>query len=487
MIAKWLNLLEGGRLSSGGGTVVLGDATVWNSVADWLALGGISGPLRNGDFAPVIDLNPGSGLARYNGTDWELYQALFATKADLEAFPELVYSGATAIVGTGVETDPIYYSDGTTWFRTPDGVHYIYPNELDWASLPTEDTVLNNDQVGVNDLGTPHSSGTAQRHGGNEWRLIQGRFASVSDAQAFDALYPVETDAIALIKSGGGHDEESVAYSYQSGAWTRFASLSAGYAWTLSSVDDFSAVGLQDGDFGVFTPSGGQPILLRYKAVTPRAAAAGSGNIQAWLPPVVYAGTPELQAYLVGTESAGTLAGQGFTVFTNGAGGSVSSVGGFVRCTDGNVASSSASLGVTALSGTITATTKLYVRFRCRAPAVAGTPFALNLRDGTSVISWAAGSTLYVGGSGTPPASVGASSLRNSGTALPTTSGSDWLEFLGEGTAVMNRMVRNGAEYAAVRTSVGLLTATSNIFFGDLTGTTTNSTIEFADMQVFTW
>lgn len=258
-------------------------------------------------------------------------------------------------------------------------------------------------------------------------------------------------------------------------------------ARTLSSFEDFSAPGLIEGDYGVFTPSGGAPILVRYKPVTNRAASAGSGTVPAWLPPEVYAGSPTLQAYLVGTESAGTLAGQGFTVFTSGAGGSVSSVGGFVRCTDGNVASSSASLGVTALSGTIATTTKLYVRFRCRAPAVAGTPFALNLRDGTSVITWAAGSTLYVGGSGTPPSSVGASFLRNSGTALPTTSGSDWLEFLAEGTAVMNRMVRNGAEYAAVRTSVGALTATSAIFFGDLSGATTNSTIEFADMQVFTW
>jgi hypothetical protein len=61
------------------------------------------------------------------------------------------------------------------------------------------------------------------------------------------------------------------------------------------------------------------------------------------------------------------------------------------------------------------------------------------------------------------------------------------LEFLAEGTAVMNQMTRNGAQYAAVRTSIGALATTSNIFFGDITGLTTNSTIEFADMQIFTW
>jgi len=371
----------------------------------------------------------------------------------------------------------------------PLGNSTIWGPVNNWAALSTIPSadIRSGDEVPVNTLGTAHSSGIAQRHG-NEWRLIEGKWATVSDMNNWSGVgQVVHTGAFAQVKSTGGHDDDSVTYIYQSGNWVRFAGLTAGYAWALSSLDDFSAIGLQDGDFGIFTPSGGFPITLRYKAVTPRAAGAGSGNIQAWLPQEVYAGNPTLQAYLVGTESAGTLGGQGFTVFTSGAGGSVSSVGGFVRCTDGNVASSSASLGVTALSGTITSTTKLYVRFRCRAPAIAGTPFALNLRDGTSVISWAAGSTLYVGGSGTPPASIGASFLRNSGTALPTTSGSDWLEFLAEGTAVMNRMVRNGAEYAAVRTSVGALTATSNIFFGDLTGTTTNSTIEFADMQVFTW
>lgn len=125
MILKWLGLIEAGRIASSGGGL-LGDATVWDSVADWAALGTISGPFRPGDFAPVIDLDPGSGLAKYNGTDWELYQALFSTKADLEAFSELVAPGASAIVGTGVETDPIYYSDGTTWFRTPDGIGYVW-------------------------------------------------------------------------------------------------------------------------------------------------------------------------------------------------------------------------------------------------------------------------------------------------------------------------------------------------------------------------
>jgi hypothetical protein len=343
MIAKWLGLIEAGRIAaSGGGSIPLGDATVWNSITNWTDFGTIPGPLRVGDLVLVTDLLPGFGIAQYNGSDWELRQALFPTKADLEAFPELVGTGAIANVGTGVETDPIYYSDGTTWFRTPDGTRYIYPNEPDWASLPTEDTILNDDEVGVDDLGTPHSSGTAQRHGGNEWRLIKGRFASVSDAQAFDALYPVETGAIALIKDGGmGHGVESIAYRYGSGAWQRFGSTTTqGFAWTLTESQaltgaDPSGIGaLKDGDFGIYTPANGAPIVLRFKEACDVAFGAGGGTRPVWMIPEAYAGTPEVVAYLTGSETgvlATTLAAQGWTVTTTGVG-TVTLNGGYVRC-----------------------------------------------------------------------------------------------------------------------------------------------------------
>jgi len=52
-------------------------------------------------------------------------------------------------------------------------------------------------------------------------------------------------------------------------------------ARTLSGFEDFSAPGLTEGDYGVFTPSGGLPILVRYKASTPRSAGAGSGTVPA--------------------------------------------------------------------------------------------------------------------------------------------------------------------------------------------------------------
>ena len=150
-----------GMALSGGGGGALGDATVWPTVSDWASLGTIAGPLRVGDRATIIDLLPGYGVAQYNGSVWELVQAVFSTVADLSGFPEPIAAGATAIVGTGIETDPMYYHDGAQWLRMPDGVRYIYPQVPNWALLPSVDTIVNEDRVAVQDLGTAHSSGVA--------------------------------------------------------------------------------------------------------------------------------------------------------------------------------------------------------------------------------------------------------------------------------------------------------------------------------------
>jgi hypothetical protein len=118
----------GGLLSGGGGGGALGDATVWPAVADWASLGTIAGPLRVGDRVEVSDLQPGLAYAaRYSGGGgWELAQAVFPTVADLLAFPEPIFISATAIVGTGIETDPMYYYDGSNWQRMADGVPFAW-------------------------------------------------------------------------------------------------------------------------------------------------------------------------------------------------------------------------------------------------------------------------------------------------------------------------------------------------------------------------
>ena len=116
----------GGLLSGGGGGGPLGEATVWDPVADWSALGTIAGPLRTGDRVRVDDLVPGVGFAEYDGTDWRLAQAVFPTEADLTAFGELINSGAFAIVGAGDETDPAYYYTGSAWARMADTVPFAW-------------------------------------------------------------------------------------------------------------------------------------------------------------------------------------------------------------------------------------------------------------------------------------------------------------------------------------------------------------------------
>ena len=372
MLTKWgaaLGLASAGRVVAGGGP--LGDATVWPAVADWTDFGSIPGPLRTGDLAPVTDLNPGSGMAIYNGTDWELYRALFATKADLDLFLELVAPGAIAIVGTGVETDPIYYSDGTTWFRTPDGSHYIYPNELDWASLPTEDTILNDDEVGVDDLGFAGSSGTAQWHGGNEWRLIDANFTSVADALAFDALYPVHAGAVARIKTAAPFNDRSIVYLYHAGEWERSGvTTTQGYVWTLTQLEaisgaDPSGIGaVQEGDFGIVSASGG-PILLRYNAACPTAYGSPKPT---WMTPIAYAGTPVVQAWTDGTESNVTLAAQGWTI-VNDAGCSVTATGGFQRLAS---AATATVARLRCMIGTIAAATRFETIFEARASTAGG-------------------------------------------------------------------------------------------------------------------
>lgn len=118
----------GGLLSGGGGGGPLGEATVWDTVTNWAALGTISGPLRDGDRAPVGDLGFGTsyGTAQYGGGQWALIQAVFDTVANLLLFNQPTLAGAIAIVGTGAATDPVYFHTGLGWERTPDTVPFAW-------------------------------------------------------------------------------------------------------------------------------------------------------------------------------------------------------------------------------------------------------------------------------------------------------------------------------------------------------------------------
>ena len=181
----------------------------------------------------------------------------------------------------------------------PLGDATVWPAVLDWSLLSTIPGPLRmDDRVGVGDLVPGY--GVAQ-YDGTDWRLVQAVFPTVADMLAFNEL--INWGAIAVVGTGV---ETDPAYFYTGSAWERMPD-GVPFAWTLSSLDDFSAIGLQDGDYGVYTaPAGGLSVVLRYKASVPRESGAGSGFVPAWLPPEVYAGNPRLQAYLVGTESVTT-------------------------------------------------------------------------------------------------------------------------------------------------------------------------------------
>lgn len=324
----------GGVVSSGSGG---GNTGVPLYAATWLALTFLPGTSEARAIVVDIDGNGNQGIAIWDAgiTQWSLERGLFATAAQMTAFAQPIYSSALASVGGNYDaTDTQYVWTGSAWLRTPDPVEYIY-SATDWANLPTQDTIQPSDEVTVNDLGYSHSSGRGQRHG-NEWRLIEGKFASVADMTAFDVANVVHTDAIGLVKSGGGHDEEAIAYSYQGGAFVRFgATVTQGYAWTLTETQllegtDPSGIGaVQEGDYGIFAASGG-PIVVRYKVVT-IAAGTTTGTRAMWIPPAAYAGTNlRLDSFALGTESDAQLVAQGLAV-TEVSTGTVSSVGGYIR------------------------------------------------------------------------------------------------------------------------------------------------------------
>ena len=145
-------------------------------------------------------------------------------------------------------------------------------------------------------------------------------------------------------------------------------------ARTLTSLQDFSASGLADGDFGMFTPSGGAPILVRYKAACPITATIG-GTAQMWLPPQVYAGTPQIRAFIVGTEANDTAIGnKGWTVARVDTG-TVGTVGGYMRLNGPITAAPTGSSG-TLTGPAFTGASKFYLVGEFRGTASGSDPFA---------------------------------------------------------------------------------------------------------------
>lgn len=501
MLTKWgaaLGLASAGRVVAGGGGP-LGEATVWDPVLDWSALGTIPGPLRSGDRVEVGDLVPGAGVAQYDGTDWRLAQAVFPTEADLTAFAELIESGAIAIVGAGDETDPAYYYTGSAWARMPDGVHYIWQDRINWADLATIADPQIDDEALVGTLGTTASSAKAQKHSA-QWRLIEGNWATVADMTAWPQVgQAVHNLAFARVKAAGGSASDAVPYVYQGGAWVRYAGLTAGFAWTLSSLTDFSAVGLQDGDYGVYTaPAGGLPVVLRYNAAVPRESGAGSGFVPAWLPPEVYAGTPRLQAYLVGTESVTTdttLNAQGWGTVTRTVGTITSQTTRVRLATTG----ASADVKISTLNSGVDTTTKMY----CRAL----TRMAVGNASGTSTTFCCLGASNN-GASGIIPAYVSTDTTKGTyfwtgsgtssqgvdkasqATVAGLTSSDDMVEVIVNTTGGLRAcdMHRNGVLVSSTNLVAAPGVGDRLIYQAASFNTATQTaTLDVSQVQVFTW
>ena len=186
----------------------------------------------------------------------------------------------------------------------PLGEATVWDTVTDWTDFGSIPGPLRQgDRVGVGDLVPGY--GFAE-YDGTDWRLAQGLFPTVADLLAFGEL--INPGAFAIVGTGLPTDP---AYYYDDSvpAWARMADT-VPFAWTLSSIADFSAVGLQDGDYGVLTQSGGDPVVVRYKAACPTAYAS---PIPAWISPEAYNATPVIQGYLIGSEDASARAAQGWT------------------------------------------------------------------------------------------------------------------------------------------------------------------------------
>ena len=283
----------------------------------------------------------------------------------------------------------------------------------------------------------------------------------------------VHAGAIGRVKASGGSASDAVPYVYQSGAWVRYAGLTAGFAWTLSSLDDFSAIGLQNGDYGVFTPSGGGPILVRYVAACAYRSGTGTGTRQIWVHPDIYGrANLQIEAYVVGTETppAYGSALQGYTYDRTGVG-TISSVSGYMRL-DAPVPGSGSQFAFMT-SPAISGAKRFYVRTELRG-VTAGSTGEAGLFNLSSIpqTQWtiasrrAASSGLvfptYWDGSAWQSALTSVA-VRSSGLALPAST--PWIvEGLSSGGAITDMMETriDGLSYCSLRRNFDAATVSTD-------------------------
>lgn len=312
-----------------------------------------------------------------------------------------------------------------------------------WAALPV--SAETGALATVTSIGPGNATGTAI-WSGSEWGLYRGIFDSVADLTAF--AEPIQVGGVGSVEASGDNNENQVVYVYDGAAWARTAALSGGYAWALSSQWDFSAVGLRDGDFGIWAPENSAPIILRHKSAC---SFAGGGTRPAWMTPLAYAGTPVLQMWTDGTESNVTLAAQGWTI-VNDAGCSVTATGGFQRLASPATATAARMQGMV---GTVAAGTRVEAIFEARAETSNTSTLALPcmVADGTNGTYFGQAGTL---GNGFKDAVFGGplqTPTRNSATPQMPTLAQDAAVFIvrDEGRTVFDSATIGGLPFANYR------------------------------------
>jgi hypothetical protein len=238
---------------------------------------------------------------------------------------------------------------------------------------------------------------------------------------------------------------------------------------TITSIYDFSASGLTDGDYGVLTPTGGSPIVLRYKAACTIAA---GGTRAVWMTPTAYAGTPVLYAWTNGTESNATLASQGWTIAI-GTGCSLTPTGGYQRLV---TPSAQVSVSLAAMTGAISAATKVESIYECRGSIPGGTPvrsIQFYLADGTN--GYSIGDSGQGGANGYGYRQSGAGAVVNTpirdvtNVRIPALAATPFVCVArDEGRTVFTSLLVNGNAFADYRRSLGSIAA--SIFYVYVTG-----------------
>ena len=367
-----------------------------------------------------------------------------------------------------------------------------------WAALPVSG--VDGAQASVTSLGPGNAYGIAVYDGGaSEWALYMAWFDTFADMTAFSD--PISTGALASVEASASNDENGVRYQYDGAAWARTAALSAGYAWTLTETQaltgaDPSGVGaVRAGDYGVYTPAGGTPIVYRYAPTVTVAAGAGGGTQAQWLPPEVYAGTVTIEAYLVGTEVVTNdiaLNAQGWptVVRTNG---TITSQTTRVRLA---TTGTSGRASISALTSGVTASTRVYVRWLYRVATGNqtldnATTATLRFFDQANALFLAmplsadvAKGVFFWTGSGT----ISSGTQQASQSALPNLSGTDVLmeAYLDTSTNI-STVLRDGVEVTA-STRISNATADSLIFWA-ASGSTALQTasMDLSRVVVATW